>query len=65
MKAQYKLFADTSSFLRKEADNLVEKLNKTQSKKEKQKIIKELFNVRNRIAYEIKSIERFIQNNDL
>jgi len=65
MNDQYKLFSDTAAFLSQESRNVIKKLNKAKSEKEKQKIRQELANIRDRISYEIKSIERFIQNNDM
>jgi len=65
MNDQYKLFSDTAAFLSQESRNVIKKLNKAKREKEKQKIRQELANIRDRISYEIKSIERFIQNNDM
>ena len=42
MNDQYKLFSDTAAFLSQESRNVIKKLNKAKSEKEKQKIRKNL-----------------------
>lgn len=55
------MFIKTSEFYEKESDRLLKKLEKTSSRKETLKILKELSSLKQKISFEIGEINKKIQ----
>lgn len=54
----------TADFLKQQADSLMEKLANAKTEKQKIIITNQLIELRNRIIYEIKNIDKIIEEND-
>lgn len=54
----------TADFLKQQADSLMEKLASAKTEKQKIIITNQLIELRNRIIYEIKNIDKIIEEND-
>lgn len=54
----------TADFLNKQADILIEKLKNAKTQKEKNILIDQLIKLRDRIAYEIRNIDKIIDEDE-